>query len=124
MADNIVTANVPILGRVTCNRAFVPQLRAALAEIVHRGLSRLIAPGDFAGCFAARFVLRDPTQLISHHAWGSAVDLNASRNRFGAAPTQDPRLVAVFASFGFQWGGSWLIPDGMHFEFRRFPRAG
>jgi hypothetical protein len=116
-ATHIVTATVPIVGRVTCNRAFVPALRAALAEVVIRGLAGSIHASGYAGCYVPRFVLRDTTQLISHHAWGSAVDLNAPENPFGVTPHMDPRVVSIFAAFGFRWGGGWLIPDGMHFEF-------
>ena len=116
-AGHIVSATVPILGRVTCNRAFVPSLREALATVVRRGLAGSIHPAEYAGCFVPRFVQRDPTQLISHHAWGSAVDLNAPENPFGSSPHMDPRIASIFAALGFRWGGSWLIPDGMHFEF-------
>ncbi len=121
---HIETVDVPILGRVTCNRAFVPVLRRALAEVQRRGLAAAIHPGQYAGCFVPKFVLHDPTQIISHHTWGSAFDVNVPENRFGAPPHEDPRLVAVFESLGFQWGGHWLVPDGMHFEFLRAPPPG
>jgi hypothetical protein len=49
-----------------------------------------------------------------------AVEVNASANPFGRTSRQDPRIVAIFERWGFTWGGSWLIPDGMHFEFVRF----
>jgi hypothetical protein len=117
VAAHIVTAGVPVLGRVTCNRAFLPLLRGVLSDLDRRGLGRLVDPSSSSGCFNPRFVTRDPTQLISHHAWGSAVDLNIPANLFGSVPHQDPRLVAAFERRGFQWGGRWLIPDGMHFEF-------
>jgi hypothetical protein len=118
-AAHIETADVPILGRVTCNRAFVPILRRALTQVEQRGLAAAIHRGQYAGCFVPKFVLHDPTQIISHHTWGSAFDINVPENRFGATPHEDPRLVAVFESLGFQWGGRWLVPDGMHFEFLR-----
>jgi hypothetical protein len=32
----------------------------------------------------------------------------------------DPRVVEIFERWGFEWGGRWLVPDPMHFEFVRF----
>jgi hypothetical protein len=69
-------------------------------------------------------VNRNPEAGISHHAWGVAVDINVSRNPFGGTPHQDPRIVEIFERWGFTWGGQWLVPDGMHFEFKSFPLAG
>jgi hypothetical protein len=116
---HIVTAAVPTLGRVTCNRAIIPQLRGALAEVVRRGLAQLVNPADYAGCYAARVIAGDPGPSLAHHAWGSAIDLNATANPQGAPPHQDPRLVSVFERWGFTWGGRWLVPDAMHFELLR-----
>lgn len=119
--DNILTAKVPVLGRVTCHRALFHQLRGALRELVAAGLGDLVKPGQYAGCYSARFLNRIPSAGLSHHSWGIAIDINAADNPFGHAPQQDPRLVAIFERWGFNWGGRWLVPDGMHFEFRAFP---
>jgi hypothetical protein len=118
---HITDATVPILGTVRCNRAIIPQLRGALTELEREGLSGLIAPRQYAGCYSSRFLNRVPEAGISHHAWGVAFDVNVSRNAFGKAPHQDPRLVKIMSDWGFTWGGRWLRPDGMHFEFVRFP---
>jgi hypothetical protein len=117
---HIVTASVPLLGRVTCNRAIIPQVRGALAEIQRSGLGAIIDPGDFGGCYSSRFLNRNPESGVSHHAWGVAIDVNASANPFGRTPRQDPRVARIFERWGFTWGGNWLVPDGMHFEFVRF----
>src|SRR4029079_17466737 len=94
----------------------IPALRRAMAELERRGLAHLVDPGDYAGCYAPR---RIPTsRTLSLHAWGLAVDLNASRNPQGSPPHQDLRLVHVMERHGFSWGGRWpTVPDGMHFEF-------
>ncbi len=114
---HIVSRRVPILGTVTCHRAMVPHLRAALAELTRRGLSGLVDPGDYAGCYAPRRI--QPRGQLSLHAWGLAVDLNASRNPFRGTSHQDPRLVRVMEKHGFTWGGRWPTrPDPMHFELR------
>jgi D-alanyl-D-alanine carboxypeptidase len=90
-----------------------------LAEVVRRGLAHLVNPADYAGCYAARVIAGDPGPSLAHHAWGSAIDLNATANPQGAPPHQDPRLVSVFERWGFTWGGRWLVPDAMHFELLR-----
>jgi D-alanyl-D-alanine carboxypeptidase-like protein len=113
----IVHRRVPILGTVTCHRALIPRLRAALGELARRGLSGLVDPGDFAGCYAPRRI--QPRGQLSLHAWGLAVDLNASRNPFRGRSHQDRRLVRTMEKHGFTWGGRWPTrPDPMHFEYR------
>ena len=111
----IVTRRVPILGSVTCHRALIAPLRRALGRLQRQGLSRLVDPGDYAGCHAPRRI--PGSGSLSLHAWGLAVDVNASTNPQGSEPTQDPRVVRAFEREGFTWGGRWpTAPDGMHFE--------
>lgn len=119
---NLRNRSAPLLGRLTCHRALWPQLEAALRELEGRGLSHVLDASDQAGCWVPRFIGWDPGGWLSHHAWGIAVDVNVSDNPFGAPPDQDPRLVATMERWGFTWGGRWLIPDGMHFEWSRWPR--
>jgi hypothetical protein len=118
---HIQTARVPIVGSVTCNRVLIPQLRAALREVQADGLSYLVHPAEFGGCYSPRFIDSNPGGRLSHHSWGIAVDLNVAENPFGTKPHQDQRLVEVMKGQGFTWGGRWQIPDGMHFEWVRFP---
>jgi hypothetical protein len=120
VAEHIRVVEVPILGRVQCNAALIPQLRRALGQIQAEGLGHLLDPGDYGGCYASRFLNRDPEAGISHHTWGVALDVNVSTNQFGRTPHQDRRVVAIFERWGFTWGGHWLLPDGMHFELVRF----
>jgi hypothetical protein len=113
---NIVTRSVPILGAVTCHRAMIAPLRQALGRLQRQGLARLVDPGDYAGCFAARRI--PGSGSLSLHAWGLAADINASENPQGSTPRQDPRVVRAFEQVGFTWGGRWpTAPDGMHFEW-------
>jgi hypothetical protein len=116
---HIVTTTVPVLGRVTCNEALIPQLRGAMSALERRGLAGTIHA--FNGCYAPRYINRNASNLISHHAWGMAFDCNAASNPFGLSPHQDPRLVRVMAHWGFIWGGTFIVPDGNHFEYRFSP---
>jgi hypothetical protein len=113
----IVTRRVPLLGTVTCHRAMIGPLRAALGSLERRGLGRLVDPADYAGCYAPRRI--QPSGSLSLHAWGLAVDLNATANPFGGRSRQDRRLVRAMERQGFTWGGDWPTrPDPMHFELR------
>jgi hypothetical protein len=117
---NIDTRRVPLLGSVTCNVALFPQIRGVVHELIERGLQDTIQ--SFSGCFSARHINRIPSAALSHHSWGIALDLNVQQgNLFGQTPHQDPRLVRVFERWGFVWGGTFIVPDGMHFEYHREP---
>jgi hypothetical protein len=118
---NVRTARVPVQGTMLCHRTFFPQVRSAMREIAERGLAHLIDPSDYGGCFVPRFIDSDPTNRLSHHSWGIAFDINASSNRFGAQPNMDPRIVDIMEKWGMTWGGRWIYPDGMHFEWAEFP---
>ena len=117
----IATERVPLLGEVTCHVAMFPQIRGAIAELIERGLEHTIT--SFSGCYSPRHINRIRTLGLSHHSWGIAIDVNVPQNYFGAEPNQDPRMVAVFERWGFIWGGDFILPDGMHFEYRRPPAA-
>lgn len=119
LAENIVTVDVPVLGRVTCHRVVVEMLEGALAQISDEGLSDLIDPGEFAGCWNARFIktVTGVPSGVSRHSWGGAVDINAASNRLGSEGSMDRRLVEIMEEWGFIWGGDWSVPDPMHFEY-------
>ena len=90
-------------------------LRRALASLRRRGLSRLVDPGDYAGCLAPRRI--PGSGSLSLHAWGLAIDINASANPQFAARARTARLVRAMERAGFTWGGRWpTAPDPMHFE--------
>ena len=112
--ENIVTATVPVFGRVTCHRLMVPQLRGALAEVEAEGLAGSLH--TYNGCYVPRFIERNPTRSISLHTWGIAIDLDSATNYRGIAGTMDPKVVAIFKKWGFRWGGDWTYTDPMHFE--------
>ena len=101
------------------------------------------AGGDVSGSFECRRAAASPctrattTRSWSNHAYGLAVDLNPVENPYvGCGQSRDPRaqryrdrsrhrrgmvtrrVVAAFASIGWEWGGSWTgnTKDYMHFS--------
>ncbi|MCR1785230.1 M15 family metallopeptidase [Nocardioides carbamazepini] len=122
VSTHIVTEAVPILGRVTCNKYMMPQLKAALGEIQTSGLGSKIDPGQYAGCYYPRFIAGS-TQL-SNHSFGLALDLNVPGNQRGTVGQMDRVVVAIFKKWGFAWGGDWAYTDPMHFELARIVNPG
>ncbi len=120
--DHIRTQVVPILGAVTCNEAIFPQLKAALGEIVSRGLADEIHPNEYQGCYYPRFIAGS-TQL-SNHAFGLALDLNVPGNQRGTVGQMDRGVVDAFKHWGFGWGGDWNYTDPMHFELNAIVSPG
>jgi len=117
---HISSEPVPILGMVTCNRLLFPQLRAALQEIVDRGLADTIRPDEYAGCYYPRFIAG--STKLSNHAFGLALDLNTSTNGRGIPGDMNRDVVAIFKKWGFAWGGDWSYTDPMHFEMNALVR--
>ncbi len=115
--QHVRTEEVPILGEVTCHEVLLPQLRAALTEIERSGLAGEIRPDQYGGCYQPRFIA--DTASLSLHAFGIAVDLNVPGNQRGTVGEIDRRVVAIFAKWGFAWGGLWAWTDPMHFELAR-----
>ena len=122
--EYIRTEDVPILGSVTCNKAMLPQLRGALTEVQRLGLADEIHPEEYAGCYYPRYIGRDPSNGLSLHSWGIAVDLNVPGNLRGTAGEIDRTVVAIFKRWGFAWGGDWSYTDPMHFEMAAVVRTG
>ena len=121
----IVTADFPIVGETRCHRMVVPYIGAALDEVERSGLASELDRADFqlaGGCYNPRFNRgADPGYSLSRHSWGISVDFNPSTNRYGEVPAMSVEIVEIFRRWGFSWGGTWTVPDGMHFEWSRLP---
>ena len=107
---HLVTVELPVVGQVTCHRDVVSALRGALDEIADAGLVDRV-DRSASGCWNPRPIAG--TDQPSRHAWGVALDI--------VPAPDDPRVVEVFARWGFTWGGDWLTPDPIHFEYVQPP---
>lgn len=56
---------------------------------------------------------------MSLHAFGAALDLNASTNRLGTKGDMPMEVVRVFERMGWTWGGRWRRRDGMHYQLAK-----
>lgn len=113
-------ADLPLWGprRLHLNNALEAPLREAL------GRCQALADGYELvklGCFAPR--MKRVNGDLSVHSWGLAVDLNPDANPLaparGAPCVKDipDAWVAIFEEVGFTWGGRFLRPDPMHFQW-------
>lgn len=63
------------------------------------------------------------TKVSSYHAWGLAIDINATTNGRGGRGDIPGDVVSLWTRHGFAWGGTWRHTDPMHFEFERSPTS-
>lgn len=101
--------------RIYCNRDLVAPLNQAFSNLIKTGLVSELRTWD--GCFDIRRKKAGKTPSL--HSWGVAVDLNAAWNGFGKKPTLSAAFVKCFTDAGFDWGGTWSKPDGMHFQLKK-----
>lgn len=100
--------------KIYCNKDLVKPLTIAFGNIIVRGLIDQVKTWD--GCFQIRRTRNG--ESASLHSWGLAIDINAAWNGLGKVPTMSKELVACFTDAGFDWGGLWKTPDGMHFQLK------
>ena len=103
--------------RIYCNRYLVAPLGQAFRNLIERHVVDQLKTWD--GCFNIR--RKRGGNSASLHSWGVAIDVNAAWNGFGKPPTLSDEFVECFTEAGFDWGGLWRIPDGMHLQLHELP---
>lgn len=123
----VLNPSIPI--RARCHNVIEPAIRAALDEIARTNPNNTINvfhANTAGGCHVARFNRLTPDSsvgFLSRHSWGMALDINTVGSCQGCAPPDiDCTTVRIFRKHGFAWGGNYLTPDGMHFEWVGEPR--
>lgn len=101
--------------RIYCNKNMVEPLTKAFTNLIERGFVKELKTWD--GCFNPR--KKRNGRSTSLHSWGIAVDVNAGWNGMGKKPTLSAGFVKCFTDAGFDWGGVWKTPDGMHFQLSK-----
>jgi len=112
-------AAIPV--RARCNNAIHDDLVAALTEVAQAGLGSAIDitnTNTYGGCFGPRLNrISGALGFISRHTWAQAIDMNTTQNAQGHVPRMNCDVVRIFRRHNFAWGGDFLTPDGMHFEW-------
>jgi D-alanyl-D-alanine carboxypeptidase len=115
----LLNDQIPI--RARCHHTIAADLNAALAEIAAAGLGPAIDitnTNTYGGCHNARFNrINGELGFLSRHAWAMALDMNTVSNCQGCVPRMNCDVVRIFRRHNFAWGGNFLRPDGMHFEW-------
>jgi hypothetical protein len=101
--------------KIYCNKLLVEPLTKALQALKANGIEDELR--TFDGCFNIR--KKRGATTASLHSWGMAIDVNAAWNGFGKKPTLSEAFVRCFDNAGFDWGGKWGKPDGMHFQLKK-----
>lgn len=100
--------------KLYCNKDLIIPLTRAFGNLIERGfVSELLT---WSGCFDIR--KQRGGKEMSLHSWAVAVDINAAWNPLGKKPVLSAGFVMCFADAGFDWGGTWKRPDGMHFQLK------
>lgn len=98
--------------RIYCNRLMVEPLKKAFKNLIDTGAVKELKTWD--GCFNIR--KKRGLSTMSLHSWGLAIDVNAFENGLYQTPKLSPTFAKCFTDAGFDWGGTWLRQDGMHFQ--------
>lgn len=103
-----------LVRRISCHHMVAPSLGAILAGLFDAGLWQELQP--FGGVYAWR-PQRGGSRL-STHCWGAAIDVRVREdNMLGMRGTMPAAVVECFEAAGAVWGGHWMRPDPVHFQF-------
>jgi hypothetical protein len=102
--------------RIYINAITSLPLKKVLFKIKQEGLEREIKS---ISCFNIRPIRGyEKTNPIiwSTHSWGISIDVNEIENKLCTTGNMNPKIIAIFESEGFYWGGRFKRKDPMHFE--------
>ena len=64
-------------------------------------------------------VTNAPTNLLSWHGYGLAVDVISKQHRWNRPRAWFAEVAAIFERHACKWGGHWTKPDNPHFQWGR-----
>lgn len=98
--------------KIYCNKDLIQPLTNALKSLINSGYVSELKTWD--GCFNIR--KKRGLGSMSLHSWGIAIDVNAFENGLNMQTKLSQGFVKCFTDAGFDWGGTWIRKDGMHFQ--------
>lgn len=132
-AANIVHVSVPWImhydaipvTHISIHRKCAPSLERILAHIwqqcgQEQSAIDTLHYHKYSGSF--NFRIMRGGHALSMHSYAIAIDFDAGENPFGGHHGlfhPDSLIVQAFEAEGWEWGGRWGYPDGMHFQSAR-----
>jgi len=117
--NNLVYVPLPTplhsMTRVRVNIALKAQVENTLAELVQRGLWHFFHTCE--GGWACRRIAG--SSKASFHAWGAAIDFNASEMPRGSTKHWPVMVTVTWARHGWVCGQNWKNPDAMHWQISK-----
>ena len=114
--ENIVEVNIPLLGLTKCHKRMAEILTDVMEDLVEQGLSSVIDPSAYAGCWNGRYIAG--TYRLSRHAFGAAADINIFNPLHGGNGSPvNPELLERMYAAGLTSGHVWTNADPGHFEY-------
>lgn len=119
--------NKRLPNKIYCNKIIMEDLCKVFNDLVRTKLINEIISYD--GCFNPRYIRGlEHKKLLSNHAFGTALDLNATQNPLGKSREECIALglkpfslgfIQIWGEYNFLSGEKFRRKDLMHFEYTK-----
>ena len=120
--------NKRLPNKIYCNKIIMEDLCKVFNDLVRTKLINEIISYD--GCFNPRYIRGlEHKKILSNHAFGTALDFNASQNPLGRSREEcitaglkpfTTQFIQVWGEYNFLSGEKFRRKDLMHFEYNKF----
>jgi hypothetical protein len=119
--------NKRLPNKIYCNKIIMEDLCKVFNDLVRTKLINEIISYD--GCFNPRYIRGlEHRKILSNHAFGTALDFNATQNPLGKSREEcialglkpfSPGFIQIWGEYNFLSGEKFKRKDLMHFEYTK-----
>ncbi len=119
--------NKRLPNKIYCNKIIMEDLCKVFNDLVRTKLINEIISYD--GCFNPRYIRGlEHRKILSNHAFGTALDFNATQNPLGKSREEcialglkpfSPGFIQIWGEYNFLSGEKFKRRDLMHFEYTK-----